>query len=300
MPPEILDRMHDYPRTANPMDVLRTVVSALPIHLGVDTKEATLDATRDACLKLTARFPTIVAAWERIRNGSEPVRPDPYISQAADYVRMMTGERPGPVAERAMDIALILHAEHGFNASTFSARVTAATLSDVYSAVVSAIGTLKGPLHGGANEGVIHNLLEIGSVDKVEAWVRKELAAKHKIMGFGHRVYKTFDPRAKHLMRLSKSLGEEAGTTKWYEMSVRMMETVKKEKGLDPNVDFFSASSYYTMGIPTDLFTCTFAVSRISGWSAHILEQLADNRLIRPMSDYTGKRDQKYVPLAKR
>jgi citrate synthase len=296
----LLDRMRIFPKDANPMDVLRTVVSAIPVFAGVDTRDVGDAATKEGALKLTAKFCTIVAAWERIRNGLEPVQPDPELSHAANYLYMMSGERPGPVAERAMDIALILHAEHGFNASTFSARVTAATLSDVYSAIVSAIGTLKGPLHGGANEGVIHALLEIGDIDRVEPWVKERLAKKERIMGFGHRVYKTFDPRAKHLMQLSKRLGEEAGTTKWYEMSMRMLEVMKREKNLDPNVDFFSASSYYTMGIPTDLFTPTFAVSRISGWSAHVIEQLADNRLIRPRSEYVGKRDQRYVPLAQR
>jgi citrate synthase len=298
--PRLLEAMRNFEPSSNPMDVLRTMVSAIPLYTQIDTTDVSPDAVKEACLQLTARFPTIVAAWERIRNGQDPVDPDPSLSMAADYLRMMTGEAPGPVAERAMDIALILHAEHGFNASTFSGRVTAATLSDVYSAVTSAVGTLKGPLHGGANEGVIKALLEIGDLDNVEEWVKKQLAEKKRIMGFGHRVYKTFDPRAKHLQRLSKGLGEEAGTTKWYEMSIRMMEVMKQEKGLDPNVDFFSASTYYTMGIPTDLFTPTFAVSRISGWSAHIIEQLADNRLIRPRSDYVGKTDQKYVPLKDR
>lgn len=298
--PRLLDRMAGFPTSSNPMDVLRTIVSAIPLMAEVDTHDVSEPANKAAALKLTACFPTIVAAWERIRGGNAPVAPDASLGHAANYVYMMTGERPGPVAERAMDIALILHAEHGFNASTFSARVTAATLSDVYSAITSAIGTLKGPLHGGANEGVITALLEIGGLENVDAWVKAQLAEKKRIMGFGHRVYKTFDPRAKHLMTLSKSLGEEAGTTQWYEMSIRMMETMKAEKNLDPNVDFFSASSYYTMGIPTDLFTPTFAVSRISGWSAHVLEQLGDNRLIRPRSAYTGKKDQKYVALADR
>lgn len=299
--PRLLEAMRNFEPSANPMDVLRSMVSAIPLYnKQMDTTDVSEPTIREACLQLTARFPTIVAAWERIRNGLDPVAPDPSLSMAADYLRMTTGEAPGPVAERAMDIALILHAEHGFNASTFSARVTAATLSDVYSAVTSAIGTLKGPLHGGANEGVIKALLEIGDIDKVEPWVKAQLAEKKRIMGFGHRVYKTFDPRAKHLMRLSESLGEEVGTTKWYEMSIRMMEVMKKEKGLDPNVDFFSASTYYTMGMPTDLFTPTFAVSRISGWSAHIMEQLAENRLIRPRSDYVGEKDLEYVPLEKR
>lgn len=297
----LLDAMRDFEPTANPMDVLRSMVSAIPLYSkDMDTTDVSQETVREASLQMTAKFPTLVAAWERIRNGDDPVEPDPSLPIAADYLRMMTGEDPGPIAVRAMDIALILHAEHGFNASTFSARVTAATLSDVYSAVTSAVGTLKGPLHGGANEGVIRALLEIGDIENVDSWVKEQLAQKKRIMGFGHRVYKTFDPRAKHLQRLSQSLGEEAGTTQWYEMSVRMMETMKQEKGLDPNVDFFSASTYYTMGIPMDLFTPTFAVSRISGWSAHIQEQLAENRLIRPRSEYVGKTDQKYVPIEQR
>ncbi len=299
--PRLLEAMRNFEPSANPMDVLRSMVSAVPLYeKEEDTTDVSEDTLRESCMRLTAQFPTIVAAWERIRNGLDPVEPDPSLSAAADYLHMMTGEKPGPIAERAMDIALILHAEHGFNASTFSARVTASTLSDVYSAVTAAIGTLKGPLHGGANEGVIRALLDIEDIDKVDDWVKKRLEKKERIMGFGHRVYKTFDPRAKHLQRLSSSLGEEAGTTKWYEMSIRMMETMKREKGLDPNVDFFSASTYYTMGIPMDLFTPTFAVSRISGWSAHILEQLSENRLIRPRSEYAGKRDLEYVPIEKR
>ena len=296
----LIDRMRAYPKDAHPMDVLRTIISAVPLFGHINTHDVSEPANRDAALKMTAKFATIVAAWERIRSGKEVVKPDVKLSHAANYLYMLTGKRPGPIAERAMDIALILHAEHGFNASTFSARVTAATLSDVYSAICSAIGTLKGPLHGGANEGVIDALLEIGNVEKVEAWVKAQLAKKEKVMGFGHRVYKTFDPRAKHLQRLSKQLGQEVGNTKWYEMSVRMMEVMKREKNLDPNVDFFSASTYYTLGMPTDQFTPTFAVSRISGWSAHIMEQLANNRLIRPESEYTGKAGQKYVPVEKR
>ncbi|MBW3582732.1 MAG: citrate synthase [Euryarchaeota archaeon] len=292
--------MKGLPAEAAPMDVLRTVVSAIPVSKGVSQIETDEASVKEAAMDLTAQFPTIVAAWERIRSGEEPIAPDPELSHAANYLYMMRGERPGPVAERAMDVALILHAEHGFNASTFSARVTSATVTDVYTAVTSAIGTLKGPLHGGANEGVIKNLLEIGDIDKVEEWVRQKLAAKEKIMGFGHRVYRTMDPRAVHLRKLSQELGEEAGTTKWYEMSVKMMEAVKEQKGLNPNVDFFSASTYYTMGIPTDLFTPTFAVSRIAGWSAHIMEQLADNRLIRPRSRYIGHKDLEYVPVEKR
>ncbi len=296
----LIQMMKSFPKEAKPMDVLRTVVSGIPVVNSIDTDDQSEAALRKAAIQLTAKFSTIVAAWHRIRNGQEPVAPDTSLDHASNYLYMINGEKPGPIAAKAMDIALILHAEHGFNASTFSARVTAATLSDVYSAITSAIGTLKGPLHGGANEGVIDTLLEIGSLDKVEDWVKDALSRKVKIMGFGHRVYKTLDPRAVHLRELSESLGKEVGELKWYEMSVKMMETVKSEKGLDPNVDFFSASTYYTMGMPTDLFTPTFAVSRISGWTAHVLEQLSDNRLIRPRANYVGKKGLAYVEISER
>jgi citrate synthase len=212
----------------------------------------------------------------------------------------LRGEEPDEIATRTMDVAFVLHADHELNASTFAARVTAATLSDMYSAIVSAIGTLRGPLHGGANEGVIKNLLEIGSVEGVEQWVLDAFAQKKKIMGFGHRVYRTVDPRAIHLAEMSRKLGERIGETKWYEMSMKMQEVVLREKHLNANVDFFSASTYYALGIPTDLFTPIFACSRISGWTAHVLEQFKNNRLIRPRAEYVGPRGLKYVPIEDR
>jgi citrate synthase len=235
-----------------------------------------------------------------VRNGLEPVEPRGDLSIAGNFLYTLNGTAPDEVATRTMDVALVLHADHELNASTFAARVTAATLSDMYSAIVSAIGTLKGPLHGGANEGVIKNLLEIGSLENVEPWVMDAFANKAKIMGFGHRVYRTEDPRATHLREMSRQLGERTGETRWYDMSQKMEEVVKREKQLNANVDFYSASTYYALGIPTDLFTPIFACSRISGWTAHVLEQYANNRLIRPRAEYVGPRDLQYVPVDER
>jgi citrate synthase len=235
-----------------------------------------------------------------VRNGLDPVEPRQDLSLAGNFLYTLKGEEPDEIATRTMDVAFVLHADHELNASTFAARVTAATLSDMYSAIVSAIGTLKGPLHGGANEGVIKNLLEIGSVENVEPWVKNAFANKQKIMGFGHRVYRTTDPRATHLSEMSRQLGQRTGETKWYDMSKRMEEVVKREKGLNANVDFYSASTYYALGIPTDLFTPIFACSRISGWTAHVLEQYENNRLIRPRAEYVGPRGLKYVPIDER
>src|SRR6185503_6751161 len=250
--------------------------------------------------RLTAKFPTIVTTFQRVRNGLDPVEPRQDLSLAGNFLYTLKGEEPDEIATRTMDMAFVLHADHELNASTFAARVTAATLSDMYSAIVSAIGTLKGPLHGGANEGVIKNLLEIGSVEQVEAWVKNAFSNKQKIMGFGHRVYRTEDPRATHLREMSRQLGQRTGETKWYDMSKKMEEVVKREKGLNANVDFYSASTYYALGIPTDLFTPIFACSRISGWTAHVLEQYENNRLIRPRAEYVGPRGLKYVPIDER
>jgi citrate synthase len=213
---------------------------------------------------------------------------------------MLTGERPRPEAERAMDVALILHADHEFNASTFAARVAASTLADVHGAITAALATLKGPLHGGANEGVMKMLEEIGRPERAEGWIREALAAKKKIMGFGHAVYRTEDPRATHLRLMSRQLGEVQGDGRWYELSERIEALVRAQKGLNANVDFYSASVYHSLAIPTDLFTPVFAVSRVAGWTAHVLEQLGNNRLIRPESEYTGPRDVEYVPMDQR
>jgi citrate synthase len=252
-------------------------------------------------VRLTAQVSTVVATWGRIQAGGGPIPPDPVLGQAANFLYMLTGERPNPTAIRAFDIALTLHADHELNASTFAARVAAATLTDMYSAIVAAIGALKGPLHGGANADVMKMLLDLGehaSGERVEETIRAKLARKEKIPGFGHRVYRTEDPRATHLRQMSRELGARAGSTSWFDMSQRIEALVKGEKKLNPNVDFYSASVYYTLGIPIDLYTPIFAVSRMSGWTAHVLEQYANNRLIRPRADYVGPAyPQRFVPL---
>ncbi|HWN97775.1 MAG TPA: citrate synthase [Blastocatellia bacterium] len=296
LPPEIIELIRSIPKIANPMDMLRTVVSALGLY-DPDDADNSIEANVRKAVRLTAKFPIIVTTFQRVRNGQEPVQPREDLSLAGNFLYTLTGKQPDDIATRTMDVAFVLHADHELNASTFAARVTAATLSDMYSAIVSAIGTLKGPLHGGANEGVIKNLLEIGSVEAVEPWVKNAFARKQKIMGFGHRVYRTVDPRATHLAEMSRQLGERTGETKWYEMSRKMEEVVMREKHLNANVDFYSASTYYALGVPTDLFTPIFACSRISGWTAHVLEQFRNNRLIRPRAEYIGPRGLKYVPI---
>jgi citrate synthase len=299
IPAEIQQLIRALPAGINSMDMLRTVVSALSLY-DPDGQDMSREANVRKAIRLTAKFPTIVTTFQRIRNGLEPIEPRDDLSIAGNFLYTLRGEIPDDIATRTIDVALILHADHELNASTFAARVTAATLSDMYSSVVSAIGALKGPLHGGANEGVIKNLLEIGSVDKVEDWTLEQFAKKNKIMGFGHRVYHTEDPRATHLREMSGQLGERTGESKYYDMSRKMEEVVKREKGLNANVDFYSASTYYALGIPTDLFTPIFACSRISGWTAHILEQYANNRLIRPRAEYIGPMDVKYTPISER
>jgi citrate synthase len=287
LPPEIIDLLGIFPKDANPMDVLRTAVSALALY-DPDRESATPEANLRKSYRLTGQVASIVAATDRIRKGLGVIPPDPQLKHAANFIQMLTGKKPDATAERALDVALILHADHEFNASTFAARVTAATLSDVHSAVVSAIGALKGPLHGGANIEVMRMLIAMGDISKVEPFIREALASRRKISGFGHRVYHTEDPRATHLRQMSQDLCRSAGDSKWFEMSRLIEEIVKEEKKLNANVDFYSATVYYTLGIAVDLFTPIFAVSRISGWTAHIMEQLANNRLIRPRSDYTG------------
>jgi citrate synthase len=251
-------------------------------------------------MRLIAQFAGIVCAYHRIREGKEPVAADPSLRHAANFLYMMTGKKPSPQAEKAFDVCLVLHAEHGFNASTFSARVTVATLTDFHSAIAAAIGTLKGPLHGGANEQVMVMLEEIKDPAKAAEWVKHALTSGKKVMGFGHRVYKTYDPRARILREWSRKLGDECGEPHWFAMSDIVEKTMKSEKNIDPNVDFYSATVYHHLGIPTDLFTPIFAVSRIAGWCAHVLEQLSDNRLIRPLSEYVGPRDLKAVPVDRR
>lgn len=299
LPAEILALMKQFPREADPIDVLRTVVSALEFYDG-DARDLSHEATLRTAIKLTAQFPTIVAAGDRIRNGLEPVPPDSSLNIAANFLYMLKGERPSERDGRIFDVCLTLHADHELNASTFTARVVAGTLADMYAAVTAAIGALSGPLHGGANTAVMKTLLEIGSVDNVESYIKDALANKRKIMGFGHAVYKTEDPRATHLRQFSREVGEAAGDSKWYEMSRKVEEVIMREKGLFPNVDFFSASTYYMMGIPLDLYTPIFAVSRISGWTGHVLEQYSDNKLIRPRAEYVGARDLAFIPIDQR
>ncbi len=296
LPRELLDCMGHWRKDAFPMDILRSAVSLL----GASARQPEAPSREEqieTALHLTAGFASIIATWERIRNGKEYVEPDMSLSHAANFLYMMRDEMPNETAARVMDMALVLHADHGFNASTFSSRVTASTLSDIYSAVVAAIGTLKGPLHGGANMRVMEMLKEIGSPDKAEKWVMDKLSRKERVMGFGHRVYKTMDPRAEELSKVVKDLGEAAGDTRWYDISQAIEKVMMKEKGLNPNVDFYSASTYYVLGIPIDLYTPMFAMSRISGWLAHIMEQLADNMLIRPRAHYVGEMGLKYVPI---
>ncbi|HKH71560.1 MAG TPA: citrate synthase [Vicinamibacterales bacterium] len=287
----------------NGMDALRTITSALA-HYESDVEETSPSAQYRKAVRLTAQIGSIVATWGRLQAGGGPIAPDPAMGHAANFLYMLTGERPNSTAIRAFDIALTLHADHELNASTFAARVAAATLTDIYSAIVAAIGTLKGPLHGGANAEVMKMLLELGqtaSGDRVDDVVRGKLARKEKIPGFGHRVYKTEDPRATHLRQMSSELGKRSGNTAWFDMSQRIEALVKGEKKLNPNVDFYSASTYHALGIPIDLYTPIFAVSRISGWTAHVLEQYANNRLIRPRADYTGPSyPQRFAPLEQR
>ncbi len=285
------------------MDVLRTLVSALGQY-DPQANDATPAANYRKAVRLTAQIASIVATYGRMKSGGGPIQPDPALGHAANFLYMLTGERPNALATRAFDIALVLHADHELNASTFAARVAAATLTDLYSATVGAIGALKGPLHGGANADVMRLLIEVGQdapAEKIDEAIRGKLARKVKIPGFGHRVYRTEDPRATHLRRMSKELGEKAGNTRWFEMSRRIEALVTGEKKLYPNVDFYSASTYYTLGIDIDLFTPIFAVSRVSGWTAHCLEQYANNRLIRPRTDYIGpQHPQTLLPLDQR
>ena len=287
LPEPVVQLLKSFPQDAPPMDVLRTAVSALS-HYDPDAAANDKPANLRKTYRLTGQIASIVAAADRIRNGQEPVSPDPGLAHAANFVYMLTGNKPDATAARALDVALILHADHEFNASTFAARVTIATLTDIHSAITSAIGTLKGPLHGGANQDVMRMLIEIGETERAETYIKEALARKQKISGFGHRVYRTEDPRATHLRRMSRDLSESSGTRKWFETSRVIEEVVKREKNINANVDFYSATVYYNLGIPVDLFTPLFAVSRISGWTAHVLEQLDNNRLIRPRAEYTG------------
>src|SRR5579872_2443500 len=299
--PAIIEMMRNFPKQATPMEVLRTAVSALSFY-DPDEKAVDHDSNVRKSYALTSQIAMIVATYDRLRKGKKLVDPDPKLSHAANFLWQLTGVKPSPTAEKALDIALILHADHELNASTFAARVTAATLSDMHSAITSGIGCLKGPLHGGANEAAFKILeaIDTSGADPVEH-VRKMFAEKKKMPGFGHRVYHTEDPRAAHLRKMSQQLGQSKGEPKWFEMSQRIEQFVKSEKKLNPNVDFYSASTYHSLGIDLDLFTPIFAVSRISGWTAHVIEQLEDNRLIRPRAEYIGPPyPQHWVPIEKR
>ena len=297
----IISYLRQAPKHALPMDVLRTTVSALS-YFDPEERNNTREANVRKAIRVTSQLAMIVAYYDRIRKGKPLVEPDRYLSHAGNFLLMLNGEVPSKTAERALDIALILHADHELNASTFAARATAATLSDMHSSITSGIGALKGPLHGGANEAVFKMLEAIDSAgaDPVE-YVKGLLAQKQKIFGFGHRVYHTEDPRATHLRQMSRDLGQSSGQGKWFDYSHKIEQFVKAEKKLNANVDFYSASTYHTLGIDLDLFTPLFAVSRISGWTAHVLEQLEDNRLIRPRAEYIGPPyPQHYVPIDRR
>jgi citrate synthase len=300
VPEPVLDIVRRAPRQADTMATLRTAVSALSAH-DPDAEDNSLEAQRRKARRLTASLATLVAAIGRARAGRPLVPPDPTLSHAANFLWMLQGEKADDVAVRTFDQALVLHADHGFNASTFAARVTTSTMSDMHSAIVAAIGTLKGPLHGGANTKVMQMLLQIAaSGEPAEVWLGERLAAKERIMGFGHRVYKVEDPRALHLRRSCKALGTAQGDLKWFHMSQAIEKMMLQEKALYPNVDFYSASTYDMLGIPLELYTPIFALSRIAGWTAHVMEQSQDNRLIRPRSDYIGQRDVHYVPMRER
>lgn len=299
VPAEVLNLMKQYPKDSDPMDVLRTAVSSLDLYdpkgQGTDRESAV-----GAAVRITGQIGTIAAAWDRIRNGKEVVAPDKSLSIAENFLYMLRGEKPDAEEARMFDIALILHADHELNASTFTTRVVAGTLADMYGAVTAGIAALSGPLHGGANTNVMKMLIEIGDPAKIDDWVDNALAQKKKIMGIGHAVYKTEDPRATWLRKFSKQMADRKGEQKWYDMSRRIEQLMLEKKGMYPNVDFYSASTYYLMGIPLDLYTPIFAVSRISGWTGHILEQYANNKLIRPRAEYIGPRDLKYVPIGER
>jgi citrate synthase len=301
LPPPVIDFIKTAPGDALPMDVMRTAISMLGLYDPDIGREATPEINRRRAVSITAKIGVIAAYFHRARNRKSlpPVRDD--LTEAEHFLYLMCGEPQSKEASDTLDVAFVLHADHGMNASTFSARVTISTLTDFYSAITSAIGTLKGPLHGGANEGVIHMLEEIGSEDKIDAYIENQLAQKKKIMGIGHRVYKTLDPRAPHLRAMAVKLSEKIGDPKWIRMSERIAELMKQKKNLNANVDFYSATVYYSLGIPTDLFTPIFAVARCSGWCAHVLEQLEDNRLYRPLSDYVGEPvGKKVIPIDQR
>lgn len=301
LPAQVIEFIKSTPRTAIPIDVLRTAVSMLGLHDPGLVVDDTFAANQRRAVSVLAKVSVIIAYFHRDRNGLDLPKIRKDLGEAAHFLYLLDGAEPSAKKVETLDVAYVLHAEHGMNASTFSARVTISTLTDIYSAITAAIATLKGPLHGGANEGVIHMLQEIGDPKNVDAYVEKALAEKKRIMGIGHRVYKVLDPRAPHLRRMAVELSSELGEPKWIAMSERIAELMKEKKGLYANVDFYSATVYYSLGIPTDLFTPIFAISRTAGWTAHILEQLSDNRLYRPLSQYVGEPvGRKFVPIDQR
>ena len=299
LPQGVIDIICGLPKDTPPMHALRTAVSVLGCF-DTTAEDDSHHAQRRKALRLISQIPVVTAYFQRSRLGLPLVPPDPKLGEAANFLWMINGKKPTEDMENTMDLCYVLHADHGMNASTFAARVTIATLSDMYSAITSAIGTLKGPLHGGANEGVIKMLKEIGSLEAVDSYIEDALAQKKKIMGIGHRIYKVLDPRAPHLQRMAQKLSSQIGEPKWIQMSERIANLMLEKKHLHANVDFYSATVYYSLGIPTDLFTPIFAIARTAGWTAHVLEQLADNRLIRPQSIYTGPTGQKVVPISQR
>lgn len=296
---ELVSMLNEIPETSHPMVVLRTAVSFMgafeedPWDLN---DEKNLERSKD----MVAKIPTVVSYFDRLRNGKEPVPPDKRLGHAGNFLYMLRGEKPGEIEEKALDIDLILHAEHTMNASTFTARVCASTLSDMYSGIVGAIGALMGPLHGGASQRVMEMLMKIGSPENVENYVKNELKQGRRIMGFGHRVYKTVDPRAEELRELARKLSEYRNDFKWFEISEKLREVMKREKGLNPNVDFYAATVYASLGIPVDMFVCIFAMARIAGWCAHMMEQYRHNRLIRPLQKYIGPKNLRYIPIDRR
>ena len=299
LPNEVVNLLRVLAGRSPPMDALRTTISALsPFDPDVDRNDAASNMRK--AHRITAKTATIIAAYHRLHEGHDPIPPRGDLTHAANFLYMLNGKEPDAEIARDFDVCLVLHADHGFNASTFTARVIASTISDMHSAVSGAVGSLKGPLHGGANEAVMHMLEDIGSADRAEEYIADKLGHKEKIPGFGHRIYKVLDPRAPTLKEMSERLGKRGGNLKWYEMSTKIQAKVKAMKGLDANVDFYSASTYHSMGIPTDLFTPIFALSRVSGWTAHVMEQLADNRIYRPDAEYVGADRNEYVPIDKR
>ena len=295
----VLNFIKQAPQDEHPMALLRTAVSMLTTEL-VRNEAGKSEDLLDTAVALIAKTTTIAAAIQRSKNGLGAVEPDQGLSHAANFLYMSRGERAEDIVSKTLDTALVLHVDHGFNASTFTARVTASTLTDMLSAVVAAIGSLKGPLHGGANTAVMEMLLKIGELENVDSFVDKAMAAKEKIPGFGHRVYKTIDPRAKHLKRMSEEWGKRVGQVKWFAMSQRLEDLMMDRKKLNANVDFYSASTYYAMGIPPEMYTVIFAIARMAGWSAHVIEQLASNRLVRPEGQYVGPMDLKWKPVKDR